>query len=328
MNTAIISPPDNSALPSLWDQSSVAAAHATTPPVSGYIGATPTGNSSTSSSFQGMGWGIDGWSATSTLFSDLGVHEPSILDFAEPRSTGFPFLPITADPGVLPWHEVSRVTHDQARSRDPFHEPAYGSPNTQSQAKARSERSARPASDPRVLSCARCPEFPEVSRDDLLTAQAELFGHLAAIPAGAVEGIQAFYNQQRKCDSSRFVEADVLHAFVELYLEYFDPKFPFLHNSRVKSTNLPWILLVAIAAVGSEYSGISSARDHGSVLQELLCRAIEAHVRPSPLLVSVLPNIDVDPRHYHDPCGRTRPLYRASSCATSCFSFRLIGPSI
>ena len=296
MNAPIISPPDTSSLPPLWDQSSVAATHTTTPQINGYIGATPTANSTTSSSFQRMDWGMDGWSATSTLFSDLGVYEWSLLDFAEPRSTGFPFLPITADAGMFPRHEVSRATHDQARSRDPFHETACSSPKAQSQAKTRPESPARPASDPRLHSCSPCPEFPAVSEDELLAAQAELFGHVASIPAIAVEGIRTFYHQQRKCDSSRFIEPDVLHAFVELYLEYFDPKFPFLHNSRVKSTNLPWILLIAVMAVGSEYSGMSSARDHGSVLQELLRRAIEAHVCLSIFKqVSALPTLTWTP---------------------------------
>lgn len=296
MDGAIIPPPDTFALSPLWGQSSVAAAHTTTPPASGYVSTTPIENSSTSPSFYGIDWGMDGFLATSTFFSNLGVHEPSMLSFAEPRLMGFSFVPMTADAGILPWHEVSRLTHHQARLRDPLHETAYGSPKTQSQDKARSESSAlRPASDTRVLSCPPCVEFPGVFRDNILIAQAELFGRVAAIPVGAVEGMQTFYNQQPKCDSSRFIEADILHAFVEVYLKYFDPKFPFLHNSRVKSTKLLWILLVAIAAVEDEYSGMRSARDHGSVLQKLLRRAIEAHVCPALLEVLVLPTLPSKP---------------------------------
>jgi hypothetical protein len=54
----------------------------------------------------------------------------------------------------------------------------------------------------------------------------------------------------------------LLHCFVELYFEYFDPQFPFLHPSRLEAEDVPWILLVATAAVGSHYSEVQCAEEY------------------------------------------------------------------
>ncbi|SPQ22636.1 b6b2e5fa-6476-445c-adbd-fbbda463b2a1 [Thermothielavioides terrestris] len=127
---------------------------------------------------------------------------------------------------------------------------------------------------------APCPEFPAASPDQLYVAEAELFGHIYRVPGRAIEDIRAFYYRERECDSCRFISTELLHAFVELYLEYFDPKFPFLHPSRLRDDNLPWILLTAVAAVGSQYSEVRDACEYGLVLRELLDRAIKIHIPP------------------------------------------------
>ncbi|UZP36682.1 hypothetical protein NXS19_004498 [Fusarium pseudograminearum] len=75
-----------------------------------------------------------------------------------------------------------------------------------------------------------------------------------------------------------FTEAiphDILHAFVELYFEYFDVQFPFLHPSRLEDPGLPWILLLAVAAVGSHYSEVPGTEEYNLVLSDLLARAVE-----------------------------------------------------
>ncbi|KAF5533063.1 hypothetical protein FPHYL_13667 [Fusarium phyllophilum] len=71
----------------------------------------------------------------------------------------------------------------------------------------------------------------------------------------------------------------------KLYFEYFDSQFPFLHPSRLKDPDLTWILLLAVAAVGSHYSEIQGAEDYNTVLHDLLARAVELPVHDNILNV-------------------------------------------
>jgi hypothetical protein len=70
----------------------------------------------------------------------------------------------------------------------------------------------------------------------------------------------------------------LLHAFAELYFEYFDPCLPFLHPVRVERDDLSWILLMAVAAIGSQYSEVRDAPTFTTVFHHLLRKAIQAHV--------------------------------------------------
>ncbi|KAG9500597.1 hypothetical protein J7337_009079 [Fusarium musae] len=127
-----------------------------------------------------------------------------------------------------------------------------------------------------------CHQFPEPEAIGLQMAEAELFGHIHEIPQDAVEGLNNFYNTQRRDPTPVAIPKDILHAFVELYFEYFDCQFPFLHPSRMEDPDLPWILLLAVAAVGSHYSEIQGADEYNSALSNLLARAVELpHKRSS-----------------------------------------------
>jgi len=109
-------------------------------------------------------------------------------------------------------------------------------------------------------------------------AGAEVFGHIHELPRQAVEGLNNFYNTQRGDSTLVVIPEDILHAFVELYFEYFDSQFPFLHPSRLEDPDLPWVLLLAVAAVGSHYSEIQGADEYNSALSDLLARAVELTV--------------------------------------------------
>lgn len=128
-----------------------------------------------------------------------------------------------------------------------------------------------------------CPEFPATGSVDLQMAGAEIFGHVKKISVNCFETIHTFYVEQRHCKNSPFISMEVFHAFVELYFEYFDFQFPFLHHSRMDADEPSWILLLAVAAVGSQYSEIKDAHRYSVVLQELLKRATEPHARLYPL---------------------------------------------
>ncbi|KAF4499299.1 hypothetical protein FAGAP_4504 [Fusarium agapanthi] len=120
-----------------------------------------------------------------------------------------------------------------------------------------------------------CHPFPEPEANGLQMAGAEVFGHIHEIPRHAVDGLNNFYKTQRQESTETVIPRDILHAFVELYFEYFDTQFPFLHPSRLEDLDLPWILLLAVAAVGSHYSEIQGAEDYNTALCDLLARAVE-----------------------------------------------------
>lgn len=120
-----------------------------------------------------------------------------------------------------------------------------------------------------------CNPFPEAEAIGLQMAGAEVFGHIHELPGQAVEGLNNFYKTQSRGTTAAAIPQDILHAFVELYFEYFDSQFPFLHPSRMEESNLPWILLLAVAAVGSHYSEIQGAEEYKTALCDLLARAVE-----------------------------------------------------
>ncbi|KAF5548892.1 hypothetical protein FMEXI_4563 [Fusarium mexicanum] len=132
-----------------------------------------------------------------------------------------------------------------------------------------------------------CHPFPKPDANGLQMAGAEVFGHIHEIPRHAVDGLNNFYKTQRQESTPTVIPRDILHAFVELYFEYFDSQFPFLHPSRLEDLDLPWILLLAITAVGSHYSEIQGAEDYNTALCDLLARAVELTVHDKIMNVDV-----------------------------------------
>ncbi|TXC06086.1 hypothetical protein FocTR4_00010827 [Fusarium oxysporum f. sp. cubense] len=120
-----------------------------------------------------------------------------------------------------------------------------------------------------------CRSFPEPQAMSLQMAKAEVFGHIHELPRQAVEGLNNFYKTQQRDSTLLVIPEDILHTFVELYFEYFDSQFPFLHPSRLEDPDLPWVMLLAVAAVGSHYSEIQGAGEYNSALSDLLARAVE-----------------------------------------------------
>ncbi|XP_014553252.1 hypothetical protein COCVIDRAFT_108226 [Bipolaris victoriae FI3] len=98
------------------------------------------------------------------------------------------------------------------------------------------------------------------------------------LPNSGIRGLQDFYESQRRSSRAPFVHDRIFHAFIDLYFEHFDPQFPFLHPHRLNVDEVPWILLLAVAAVGSHYSEMTDAQRYNLTLVDLLCRAVESKV--------------------------------------------------
>ncbi|KAF5976256.1 hypothetical protein FBULB1_7031 [Fusarium bulbicola] len=124
----------------------------------------------------------------------------------------------------------------------------------------------------------RCHPFPEPDANVLQMAGAEVFGHIDEIPQHAVDGLNNFYKTQRQESTPKVIPQDIIKAFVDLYFEYFNSQFPFLHPSRLEDPDLPWVLLLAAAAVGSHYSEIQGADEYNTALSDLVARAVEVTV--------------------------------------------------
>ncbi|CEI67751.1 unnamed protein product [Fusarium venenatum] len=123
-----------------------------------------------------------------------------------------------------------------------------------------------------------CLSLPKLQDISIQMARTEVFGHVHTISYQAVENLNNFYKTQSREEVTEAVPEDILHAFVELYFEFFDSQFPFLHPSRLEDPDLPWVLLLATAAVGSHYSEIQGAEEYNFALSDLLARAVEQEV--------------------------------------------------
>ncbi|KAJ5031983.1 hypothetical protein J3E73DRAFT_420055 [Bipolaris maydis] len=135
-----------------------------------------------------------------------------------------------------------------------------------------------------------CRRFPQMQDNHMQTAEAETFGNVQHVPPRAYEDLRNFYATQCQDSTSCFVPIHLVQAFVDLYFEYFDPQFPFLHVSRLESEELPWILLLATAAIGSYYSELDDIQEYTSILCDLLGRAVDNEIivqieRPSKPLI-------------------------------------------
>ncbi|TLD07394.1 hypothetical protein PgNI_10108 [Pyricularia grisea] len=214
-------------------------------------------------------------------------------------SSYFPFLPISEELGDALETTHVMIDHNQQRSVEPHNH----SPNHQMRGQAApvpsvsvpNHSSDQDPSPPAVNSSRSygetpCRRFPKTQDSHLQTAETETFGHVGHVPSHAYEGLRNFYAAQSQDSTPSFVPIRLIKAFVDLYFEYFDPQFPFLHVSHLEAEDLPWILLLATAAIGSYYSELDDIQDYTSILCDLLGRAVESEAmaqikRPSKALI-------------------------------------------
>lgn len=71
-----------------------------------------------------------------------------------------------------------------------------------------------------------------------------------------------------------FPEANVLGTFVQLFFEYTHQQIPVLHLATYNPNYESWILVLAVGAVGSQYSQVSNQANLAVSLRELLSEAI------------------------------------------------------
>jgi hypothetical protein len=88
--------------------------------------------------------------------------------------------------------------------------------------------------------------------------------------------------------SRNFPSLQMFSQFIRLYTDNFQTILPFIHPPTFNVSATHWLLILALAAVGSHYIDIQDAEILVVAMHELLHRAIETVVSSSFRLVSFL----------------------------------------
>jgi hypothetical protein len=170
----------------------------------------------------------------------------------------------------------SKAYHDGTGVRDP-HRRKSGRKSSKG-SRGTPQFSRRPWQERRNTSTFA---FPRV--DDVIDAW-RVAEHTSPLPAETHETIQQYFIQLCAGGSSVFepFESDffpslrVVHACIQLYFEHFHNGFPLVHKPTFLALGSPqphWLLLLAVAAVGSNYADIAESADFREAFQEFLRRA-------------------------------------------------------
>ncbi|KAB8261641.1 fungal-specific transcription factor domain-containing protein [Aspergillus pseudonomiae] len=107
-------------------------------------------------------------------------------------------------------------------------------------------------------------------------------GHVAKVQPNQVEELSSFIKGQHprtsvypSCCRELLENPQVINAFVQLYFEHFHSTLPLLHRSTFNVSEVPPLLLLAVATIGSRFSKISQAHTLSTVMGEILRKAID-----------------------------------------------------
>ncbi|KAL4928145.1 uncharacterized protein BDV17DRAFT_291893 [Aspergillus undulatus] len=120
------------------------------------------------------------------------------------------------------------------------------------------------------------PLFPFLQPSDYDVLNAENYAHVSPISSKVYGELLSFHGAQHPAGSRHYVFPGkiVLDTFIQLYFEYFDPLMPFLHNSLFERNDVHWVLVLAVATMGSQFASIKGRERYTVVLLELLRRAL------------------------------------------------------
>jgi len=123
-----------------------------------------------------------------------------------------------------------------------------------------------------------CIDFPSIDPADHDIVLSENFCHVDGKIHLAYKQISDFHSQQRVLHGAQVDTSlplyNYFHVFIQLYFEYFDPQLPLVHWSVLEAEETSWILYLAIATIGCQYSAITNAQAYHNALRDLLRRAV------------------------------------------------------
>lgn len=124
--------------------------------------------------------------------------------------------------------------------------------------------------------------LPALSSEDQELIKVDLFGHFKRMNSEAFSKVVDWYSRRTTCPNT-FIPEHAFHTFIELYFEHFAEQFDFIHPSMLEDDDASWILLLAVAAIGSQFSVLTQAPRFATALQELLYKAVDANLPPTTL---------------------------------------------
>lgn len=105
----------------------------------------------------------------------------------------------------------------------------------------------------------RAIDLTEEDRDILIS---EDYAHVPRPSNETYESMRALYADVSRSSPEACLPSlpslDILHACTQLYFEHFHPGFPILHQGTFEAGSSSWLLYFVIAAVGSQYSRLST----------------------------------------------------------------------
>lgn len=123
------------------------------------------------------------------------------------------------------------------------------------------------------------PCFPRLLSSDLELLARDNFCGLRSISGQAYTDTLQFFYGSRQTTNSIFPSIEVFRSLAELYFEFFDHDFPCVHPQQIEQDGASWILLLAVVAVGAQYSSLPNSEAYIKCFQPLLAEAIEKSVR-------------------------------------------------
>jgi hypothetical protein len=122
----------------------------------------------------------------------------------------------------------------------------------------------------------RLADLPSNDRDILVSEQ---YYHVPRISESVYNNIYAHFVQQ--CDVSHFQafpDGEILDTFLQLYFEFFHQELPLFHLSSFDPSPESWMLVVAIVAVGCNYSMSQYRQEVSETMFLLLHRLVSQKV--------------------------------------------------
>jgi hypothetical protein len=127
--------------------------------------------------------------------------------------------------------------------------------------------------------------FPDLHETPVVVFEAENFAHTGRLSSARYKEILDCFVQSNQGQNlfvhsrNSFPSLEAMNCFIQLYFEYFQPVYPLLHQPSFDPTSSPYVLILAVAAIGCRYSKIPGSQKCAIALQELLRRAIMRSVR-------------------------------------------------
>jgi hypothetical protein len=136
--------------------------------------------------------------------------------------------------------------------------------------------------------------FPDLGDVSLTQADQEDFAHVLSLTTEKVEAIGQLVDEvQTKAHYPTFNMASlpaqsIINAWIQLYFEYFHPVFPILHKATFSTPDTHPLLILAVAAIGAQFSSLKNSLACASSLNELVRRLASRQVCSVHLLVGAL----------------------------------------